>query len=142
MDGYYLLNTVARFLHVASAAIGLGTVVALLVADGSPVAAAYEAMRAGLKRWVHIALGVGVVAGLYTYLVVAIPAVREAGPHLSGYHPLMGVKIILALAFFALLAMQLVPVRALDRDRRRWLTIELLLGLAVFALGAFLRRLW
>ncbi len=136
MDSFFIV-VAARFAHVASAAVALGACFALLsIAKLST----YDTLRVALKRTMHAALGLAVLTGLYNYVFVSIPRLREHP--MAAYHPVMGVKILVALAFFALLAMQLVPARGLDRDRSRWLTVEAFLGLVVLALGAYLRRLW
>lgn len=137
MDGSNWLNVAARFVHVASAAVALGSCFALLsIAKLST----YDTLRVAAKRTMHTALGLAVLTGLYNYVFVSLPRLR--GQPIAAYHPVMGIKILVALTFVSLLAMQLAPARSLDRDRSRWLTIEAFLGLVVLALGAYLRRLW
>lgn len=160
MDGMFWVNVIMRWLHVASAAVAVGATAvqrfALLpVLERAARRDLEEAVRAGLRKLVHSALGLLLLTGLYNYIVVAIPRLREvkeqaalgtvpaiAAERLQTYHPVMGLKILLALAVFALAGMLLGRVPAVQPKRRRLLTVTFVLGLVVIALGSYLRRLW
>jgi hypothetical protein len=152
MDGEFWLNAFMRWLHVASAVVGVGTTVAMRFAvlpalQQLPNAGeVLDAIRRPVKRLIHGAIGVLLLTGLYNYLFVAIPAVRrarEAGiAALEPYHALMGVKILLSLALFTIAILLLAPVPSFHENRRTWLSVNVVLGLVILALAAYLRRLW
>jgi len=151
MDPLFWFNTLMRSLHVASAVIGLGGAVAIRFAvlpalERLPNAAeAVEALQRPYKRLMHSAIGLQLVTGFYNYLVVALPnvrALRVAGQPLPGYDAVMGVKILLGLAFFAITLLLLKPVPSFQEKRNTWLSLSIAMGLVIVLLGAYLRRIW
>lgn len=157
MEPEALVNVVMRWLHVASAGAALGlTLAARLVLlpalsalpNGAEV---MEAIRPRLKSLVHTALGLAILTGLYNYVMVVIPRIREVkadasqvelASRLAPYHGIIGGKILLSLALFVIAILLLKPVPAVYENRKTWLSVNLVLGLLVFLLGAYLRRLW
>ncbi len=154
MDGDFWISLVMRWLHVGSALVGLGAIVAVRFvllpalrgqADGEGI---YDRVRPVLKTVVHSALGLAILTGFYNYVVVSIPAVREkreavdAVSAFAAYHPVMGLKIILSLALFGIGAMLIKPVPAFHEKRDTWYTVGVVLGFLVLLAGAFMRRLW
>jgi hypothetical protein len=152
MEPDFWLSVIMRWLHVASAVVALGGTVlmrfVLLPAlerlpNGDEV---LTALRAPFKRLIHMGLGLLIFTGFFNYLVIAIPAVRaarEAGPTpLEGYHGPMGIKILLSLVLFVIAILLLKPVPALHENRKTWLSVNVVLGVIILAIGAYLRRLW
>ena len=152
MDGMFFFNVLMRWLHVVAAVAGVGGTlmlrfVLLPVLEQLPNGAETLAkVRPGFKRLIHSSLGILILTGFYNYLALVIPKVRllrESGAdQLAAYHPVMGVKIILSLALFAIATMLLMPVPAMHEKRKSWLTVNAVLGLTIMLLAAFLRRLW
>ena len=153
MDPLFLFNTLMRWLHVASAVAGVGVTIAMRfvvlpslagLPNGEEI---LGTLRPRVKRLIHSALGLLFLTGFYNYLVVAIPAVRDrkGDPGMeafAAYHPVMGVKILLSLALFAIATLLLKPVPSFHENRKTWLSVNVVLGLLIMLLAAFLRRLW
>jgi uncharacterized membrane protein len=152
MDGTAILNVVMRWLHVAAAVVGVGGTllmrfVVLPALERLPNGAeVLDAIRPGFKRLIHASIGVLLLTGFYNYLVVAIPRAapfKELSPNpMASYHPVMGVKILVSLALFAVALLLLAPNSPLHEKRKTWLSVNVVLGLAILLLGAYLRRLW
>ena len=135
MSSFDLVNVLLRFVHVAGAAVAVGAVAAT-TARGLPPAA-----FVGLRRLFHIGAGLALASGFYNYLVVAIPALQDTG-FSGGYHPLMGMKILLAAAFVVAGTIGFRRAESNPIPARAVLLMTLFLGLAILMLGAYLRRLW
>ena len=155
MDGIFWVNVLMRWLHVASAVVGVGATLMMRFAvlpalerlpNGGEI---LDALRPGVKRLIHGALGLLFVTGFYNFIMVAVPRAREvrdaAGPaaeRLVAYHPVMGMKILLSLVLFGIAVALLQPVPSFHAKRKTWLTVNSILGLVILLLAAFLRRLW
>jgi uncharacterized membrane protein len=137
---------ISRIVHVLTAIALLGGAfyvrTALLPAARDLSETEHDALKSRLRsRWskvVMIGILLLIVTGFYNYLVVAAPAVK--GQKL--YHPLMGVKILLAFAVFFLasaLAGRSAAFESLRRQPARWLTLLLVLGGLVVAIGSVLK---
>ena len=141
------INILSRWLHVASAVVLVGGFCLLALAvepalrgkpDGEALAAE---MRQRFKRLAHTATGLLLITGFYNYLALAIPKGRAAG--IAGpYNGVMGAKMLLGLAVIGISITLLAPVRLTPEHRNRWLAANVVLGLAVVAAGAVLRRMW
>ncbi|MBP7148910.1 MAG: hypothetical protein KBD01_15365 [Acidobacteria bacterium] len=157
----FYFNVLMRWLHVASAAAALGS----LFAARFILLPAWEKLGRGgdffasierpFRRLLHITIGLSLVTGLWNYLGVAVPRLMnmreraQAGmatvgmvERLGPYHALMGTKILLAVVFFVISALLFTPIPAFQRNRRMWLTVDVIVGLLVLLLGAYIRRLW
>lgn len=152
MDPTALLNILARWLHVASAVVGVGGTILMRfvvlpalaqLPNGGEV---LDRIRPGFKKLIHSAIGLLLLTGFYNYLVVAAPNVkklREAGvEQMARYHMVMGTKIILALGLFTIAILLLKPVPSFHENRKQWLSVNTVLGLLILLLSAYLRRLW
>jgi uncharacterized membrane protein len=151
MDGTQLFNIFMRWLHVASAVVGLGGTVTMRfvvlpalerLPNGAEIGGA---VRPAFKRLIHASLGLLLLTGLYNYLVVAMPKLqhlKEQGTPLSGYNGAMGMKILLFAAMFGIAILLLKPVPSFHENRRTWLSVNVVLGLLAVLIGAYLRRLW
>lgn len=150
-DPIFWFNVLMRWLHVASAVAGVGGTlmmrfVVLPALDRLPSG---QEILTGIhpffKRLIHTSLGLLLLTGFYNYWVAIekIRGLKEQGlayPHL--YHPVMGVKIILALVLFGIASMLLVPGSKLAENRKQWLSVNVVLGLVIMLLAAYLRRAW
>ena len=148
----FWVNVLMRWLHVAAAVTGVGATVAMRfvvlpalasLPNGDEV---LQRIRPGLKTLIHGALGILILTGLYNYVVIAIPRIRElkeqGATQFQLYHPIMGGKILLALALFVIAILLLKPVPSFHEKRKTWLTVNVVLGAVILALSAYLRRLW
>ena len=148
----FWINVLMRWLHVAAAVVGVGATVAMRfvvlpalsrLPNGGEV---LDSIRPLLKRVVHSALGVLLLTGLYNYVMVSIPKIRAlkaADPNaMAGYHPIMGAKILLALVLFVIAILLLKPVPSFHENRKTWLSVNVVLGMVILLLAAYLRRLW
>lgn len=90
------------------------------------------------KRFVHGGIGLLLLSGFYNYIAIAIPAHKGDGL----YHAIMGTKIILAFIVF-FIASALVGKSAafekLRENRKKWLSIAVLLGVLIIAMAGFLK---
>jgi len=152
MDPIFVVNLLMRWLHVAAAVVGVGGTVMMRfvvlpalerLPNGDEV---LQAIRPAFKRIIHSALGTLLLTGFYNYMAVAIPKVRAAKEQgldqFSAYHPVMGLKILLSFVLFAIAIMLLKPVPSLHENRKTWLSVNVVLGLVIMLLAAYLRRLW
>src|SRR5262249_45596661 len=97
-------------------------------------------VRGGLQRLLNTALGLLLISGFYNYYRVR-PRVNAMGELKSTYHMVMGLKILLALAFFGV-ATAWIASRREGRIQPRALVIGIALAAVIFFLGATLRRMW
>jgi len=144
-----LIALLSRWLHVMAAVAAVGgtlfVVVALLPAAHEHSAPELlGAVQRRFKRLVHVAIGLLLLTGLYNYLVVSLPRVREWESESARglYHGLMGVKIVLAVVLFAVALLLLKPVPAMQAKRQRWLLLNFVLGSLIVLIGSVLRRMW
>jgi len=154
MDGIFWLNFLMRWLHVASAAAVIGSLLIVRFAVVPTLAAMangqelYAALEPKFKRLLHSGLGLAILTGLYNYGVVTVAAIKRLkGLHtdiglLSSYHAVMGVKMLLSFALFGLAIGLLKPADTLPENRKSPISVTLVVGLLVLALGAYLRRVW
>lgn len=143
-----LVSIVFRWLHISAAIVAVGGAVFSLKVILPTIKAAPSELREGLiesarsrtARLVMISIAVLLISGFYNYIRNEIPAHQGQ----AYYHGLMGIKIILAMAIFFLasaLAGRSAAFEGLRRKRAFWLTINVLLGFAVVAIGAVLRAI-
>lgn len=154
MDATFWLNVLMRWLHVTSAVTAIGGLLAMRFAvipaltgraDGAEV---YTAIQRGFKKVMHSALGLALLTGFYNYGVVAVGSLRKIKEThtdlglLGSYHAVMGLKMLLSFALFGLAMGLLKPSDALPETRKPAFTTNLVVGLIILALAAYLRRLW
>ncbi|MEX0678241.1 MAG: hypothetical protein WD063_14265 [Pirellulales bacterium] len=145
MDGPYILGLVFRWLHILAAitAVG-GAIFARLVVfpalDPLPSddrATLHAAMRARWSKIVAAAIAFLLVSGLYNFMMIAI---QYRLPR--WYHPIFGVKFLLALVIFAiasLLAGKSPAAESLRRNAKAWLNLNIVLAVLVVCLSGILR---
>ena len=154
MDANFLLAWVMRWLHVVGAVVAVGATVLMrfgvlpalaTLPNGEEI---LDAIRKPYKRLIHSAIGILLLTGLYNYIVVAIPKVRalreipQYAGSISSYHSIMGAKILLSLALFGIAMALLAPVPSMHAQRKTWLSVNVVLGLLILLLAAYLRRIW
>lgn len=142
------VNIVVRWLHMTAAIVAVGGAIFSLMVILPTIKTAPSETREGLIESVRrrtatlvmMSIAVLLLTGFYNYIRNEMPA--HPGDGL--YHGLMGGKIILAMAVFFLasaLAGRSAAFEGLRKKRAYWLTINVLLGLAVVAIGAVLRAI-
>lgn len=129
-----------RFLHIIGAIVGLGGIVAALVAlPNLRDTATRDFIARQLGKWIGIALTIAVIAGGYN-LIHAIRA------HTSpAYLNTLWIKVILGLIVFVLALLVFHPAKAFAAFRAKrmmWLGILAVLGMIVVALGAELHSFY
>jgi hypothetical protein len=154
MDATFWLNVLMRWLHVTSAVAAVGSLLIMRFAvvpaltGRADAAEVYAAIQAGWKKVLHSALGMALLTGFYNYGVVAVGAIKRIKEThtdlgvLSAYHPVMGMKMLLSFALFGMAMALLKPSDTLPENRKGPFTVNLVLGLVILLLAAFLRRLW
>jgi uncharacterized membrane protein len=139
-----ILPLVMRWLHNLAAITMLGGVIFARFALHPAVAAelsgeAGKSFLAAVRgRWgkvVHVAILVLMVSGIYN-------VVQTIGDRPAIYHPIFGIKFLLALAVF-FLAIALTGRSAATQKIRdnggTWLTVVLVLGVTIVCLSGFLK---
>lgn len=145
-DAAYAVGLLSRVAHTTCAATLLGGLIymrfVLAPAAADPATDKQAALFAGRRKaWaacVGVCTALLLASGLYNFVVFLgtyknLPAL---------YHPLFGVKFLLALGVMAIMALVAGKTSLAERVRgslRRWLNVALALALAVFVLGAMLR---
>jgi uncharacterized membrane protein len=148
LDGAYWLALVSRVLHILGAIVLVGGIAYLrkVVAPGMTAgedpegARLYSGRRKAWAKWVGIATAVLLVTGFYNFFVIINTTDNLPG----AYHPLFGVKFLLALVVFALAALLAGKTSAAQRFRmspKKWLTLCLAAGIATVIAGSVLRSL-
>ncbi|MEX2111818.1 MAG: hypothetical protein WD845_01450 [Pirellulales bacterium] len=145
MEPIEILNLVSRWLHILAAitAVG-GTIFARFVVVPSleplPLeqrAALHAAMRVRWSKIVAVAIGFLLLSGLYT---IGYLSVEYRLP--KWYHPVFGVKFLLAFVIFAVASLLTGKTPAADNVRRHlrfWLNLNIVLAVLVVCLSGILR---
>lgn len=144
LDGGYFVSLLSRVTHTVCAATLLGGLIYLRFVL-APAAAAGEAeatLFAGRRKaWalsVAACTGLLLISGIYNLVVVMMT--YKNLPAL--YHPLLGIKFLLALGLMAIMAFLAGKTSLAERLRsslKLWLNVALVLALSVYVLGAMLR---
>ena len=142
------MNTVVQWVHLLSAVLTIGGVVFLRFVV-LPSAESLEEdtrntlMGRVLRRFrplLWTGIGLLLLTGLYNVWLVAV----WGGFTVQKYLFVLLVKVGLVLLMFAVAFMLTVPGEAFSRlkaRRKSWLTVNVVLGLLVILLSAFLRRM-
>jgi uncharacterized membrane protein len=145
MDAQFLILLVLRWLHVLAAitAVG-GTIFARFVVlpslDTFDASARQQFHAAARPRWamlVGMAILFLLASGLYNLIVL----VRNFDVP-KWYHPIFGIKFLLAIAVFAIASLLSGRSPAAEKFRqnaRFWMNLNLLLALAIICLSGWLR---
>ena len=143
-----LLPILSRWIHVGTAVVLVGGVVfkryVLIPAAASLPDEAHNSLRERVmgtwRKYVMIGIVLLLVSGLYNYYVVITTTTRAEQSKL--YHPLMGVKIILALVIFFLASALVGRSPALEGIRqkgRMWMSVSIVLAALVIAIAGYLK---
>jgi uncharacterized membrane protein len=145
IDATFVLDVVLRWMHVFAAIAAVGGLIfmrlALLPAVGQLPAEQQTALHAAIRgRWSKVVAGAILfllVSGIWNYLLVIDRYRLE-----RFYHPLAGIKILLALTIFFLASMLTGRTSAATRfqaQRKRWLNVTLTLAVIVVCISGVLR---
>lgn len=145
MDWSYFLGLVFRWLHMLAAIAAVGgslfaRFVVLPVLAPLPEAersALHAALRARFAKIVAASIAFLLVSGLYNFLVLV--AHYELP---RWYHPLFGVKFLLAFAIFAIASLLVgssPAAEALRKNARTWMNVNLALAVLVVCISGVLR---
>jgi uncharacterized membrane protein len=143
-----ILYTLSRVVHVGSAIVLVGgTFFVYFVL--MPAAAAQladdvhsrlrSAIMAIWKRVVHAGIALFLLSGGFNYYRVIAEGTHK-GDKL--YHPLVGIKIILALVIFFIasaLVGRSATFEGMRRNARRWLLVNLVLAAVIIVISGFLK---
>ncbi len=145
MEAAFILALIARWLHILAAitAVG-GTIFARLVVVPSletlPAeqrGALHAVMRARWSKVVAGAIGFLLISGLYNFInTVALYRLPK------WYHPVFGVKFLLALAVFMIASFLSGKTSVAEAMRRKltfWLNVNILLAVLIVCLSGILR---
>ncbi|MFM8379257.1 MAG: hypothetical protein ACKOB1_08025 [Planctomycetia bacterium] len=158
MDSTDLVNLLLRWAHVlaAIAAFGgllfarFGVVPALAEVDAATRDRIHEAIRRRWLPWVIGAITVLLASGLANFLI--FNARVKAAPEFWGatwmrdtsYHALFGAKFLIAMVMFyfaSALVGRGAGTQWVRNDRAKWLSVTLVLGLAVVLISGWMRQL-
>ena len=149
MSGVDLLGLLFRWLHILAAitAVG-GTIFArfvVLPSQGVLSNADRNALHTQMRsRWAKIvmaSIAFLLASGIYNFLMIVHNyglSLRE----LRWYHPLFGIKFLLALAVFtiaSLLAGRTPLATRMRMDARRWMSVNILLAVLIVCISGILR---
>jgi uncharacterized membrane protein len=143
-----VFSIVVRWLHITGAIVAAGGAVFALVVVLPALHGVPEEARAGLHEAIrrryamlfHAAITALLLTGFYNY--IALKAPEHKGQ--AAYHGLMGVKILLAFGVILLgsaLTGRSAVFEAIRRRRKRYLALNVVLALAIVAIGAVLRAM-
>jgi uncharacterized membrane protein len=142
------LSLAMRWFHVAGAVIAVGGAIfarfvvlpSMRELPEESRTGFHEAVRRRFARLVMLAIALLLISGFFNYLRNELPAHKGQ----SVYHALMGVKILLAFVVF-FLASALVgrspAMEGLRKSRKLVLGINVVLGMTILAIGAYLRAM-
>lgn len=144
--GELSINTLSRFVHVATAIVLVGGTVfmrfVLMPAAEKLSPESHDSLRAALgavwKRFVHVGILLFLLTGFYNYLRVMVPNHRGD----SLYHALMGIKILLALVVFFLASVLVGRAAAFEKMRQKrklWLGVIILLAAVIVVISSFVK---
>lgn len=142
MDLTYV-ELVSRWLHVLSAVTLLGGAIfsrfVLLPSAAELSASEHDKLRAGVlarwKKFVHLGVGVLLLTGFFNF-VRAIPGHKG----IALYHPLIGVKILLAFVVFFLASAMVGRSSLADSLRKHarfWTGLIVVLGITIVVISGY-----
>jgi uncharacterized membrane protein len=143
------VNLFTRWLHILPAAFAAGTSLFLFLvlqpAAGELPDDAHDKLRAGIRarlaKWVHISVALLLITGLINFAFVSLGQIRaykDATGQGSLYHPLFGIKFLLALFVFfsqSLLVGRSSLAQKWQANARRWVGVNALLLVLIIVLS-------
>ncbi len=141
-----IVDLIMRWLHITGAIVAAGGSIFALFALMPAMQSLPDEFRTDLherirRRFVMLFMASVVallVSGFYNYLRNEVPAHEGHGL----YHGLMGLKILLAFAVFfvgSALTGRAPAFAGIRQNRKRWLSVNILMVLVIVALAAVLR---
>lgn len=141
-----LVPLIFRWLHIGPAIVLVGGTAFMLfvllpAAKVLPDEEHLKLRAAVIKRWkqfVHTGVALFLISGFYNYVMVQAPLHRGD----SLYHMLMGMKMLMALAVFALAEIMVGRSKLADKFRQnsaKILSLNLTLAVAILMLSGFLK---
>jgi len=139
---------ISRWLHLVAVIVAVGgTVFIRLVLHPSAQAALDDETRGSLRaviirrwaRFIHVAILIIILSGVYN-IVVVFPTLDQALP----YHPLLGVKLLLALALFFVATAITGKSAAFEGMRKqtpRWMTVNIVLAACIVLISNVLKNI-
>jgi uncharacterized membrane protein len=145
MDFEMVFGLVFRWLHILAAITAVGGTIfarAVVVPALDPLpadqrASLHAAMRARWSKMVAAAIAFLLASGLYNFAIIVV---RYQLPR--WYHPVFGVKFMLAIAIFGIASLLVGKTAAAERVRghaRFWMNVNIALAVAVVVLSGILR---
>lgn len=143
-DGAYAAALLSRVVHTTCAAtlfgglIYLRFVLAPAAAEGDAESALFAGRRKAWALCVATCTGLLLLSGIYNLVVIMVT--YKNLPAL--YHPLFGVKFLLAIGVMAIMAFIAGKTSLAEKLRgslKFWLNVALVLAVSVYLLGAMLR---
>lgn len=142
------MSVLVQWLHVVAALLAVGGVACIRLVvipsaealDGPARETFMEGVHTRFRQVVGLSMALLLLSGLYNVGVVAA-AGQLTGPEYL--YPLIA-KIVLALVMFKIAFMLIIPGPAFSgvkAKRKMWLMVNLVLGLVVVLIAAYLRRL-
>lgn len=147
-DPEFVLYLVSRIVHIGTAIVLVGGTVfmRLLVMPAATEVLdqpTHDKLRARVmsvwKRFVHGGIALFLISGGINYYRVIASGAAKAD---KLYHPLVGTKILLALAIFFIASALVGKSAAFDsmrKNAKKWLTVNIILATIVVALSGFVR---
>lgn len=144
-DGGYFLGLLSRVVHTTCAATLFGGLIYLrfvlspAATEGDTEAALFSGRRKAWAMCVAACTVLLLLSGFYNFLFVVVPGYKNL-PAL--YHPLFGVKFLLAIGLMAIMAFLAGKTSLAEKLRaslKFWLNVALVLALSIFVLGAMIR---
>jgi uncharacterized membrane protein len=148
MEPETITDFLSRWIHVGAAIVMLGGSVylrwvvmpAAMELPEAELIPFRERLKSRARKIIMVGILLLLLTGFYNYVMVGAPS--HTGENKGVYHALMGVKMLLALGLFFLasvLAGRSAKFEGLREKSPRWLTILVLLGALVVAIGSYLK---
>ena len=151
MEIMEIVALLSRWLHVFFAAVAVGGVVMTRFAlapaakevSGDLVAEYRGAVRKRWMKWVMAAIAFLLLSGIYNFVVVhsSFKGIGD-GEMPKWYHGVFGTKVLLAMAVFYVSSLLVGKSEMAQKTRQneiRWLTINLVMMIAIVCLAGVLR---
>jgi uncharacterized membrane protein len=144
------LALVLRWLHLVAAVAAIGGTIFMRVAlvpaaAGLPVDVHKTLAEAIRRRWAKVVMAsilFLIVSGLWNFLIINA-SFKAAGLKIPPlYHPLFGVKFLLAIGIFYIassLAGRSAATAKFRENAKTWLTVNMVLGILVICISGVLR---
>lgn len=139
------MSTFMQWVHITSAVIALGGVIfvrlflipSLKVLDRSQVPVLLGKISSRFNVIIWTCIGLILISGVYN--------ISSTHPPFSNWYTgVLSLKILLAISLFTISLMLTLPIPAfsnIQKDRPKWLMVNVILGAILIFLSAYLRRM-